>query len=343
MIRKKNNKTLTLQQRNRIQSIQTKKAEKRALQKEALFQELSNHSLSEEREGLVIAHFGLNVEVEDHEGGRFRCAVRKSSTEEPVCGDRVIWQASGNDQQGVIVDILKRSSVLQRPVSYQRVQTIAANVNRICIITDASNLNFGFLDRYLAAAESQHIEPMIIINKMDLALDPKNVMILHTPYQKMNYPIIPTSSLLKNGLDLLLQALKGRISVFVGQSGVGKTSLAAHWIQSPSLKIGHINQETGKGRHTTTVASLYHLPTGGSLIDSPGIREFGLYGVKAERVGHYFRDILPFLGQCHFSNCKHTNEPRCAVQHAVNTHQIHPTRLLSLKRIQESILQEKPF
>ena len=342
MKRKKRGGPLTLQQRERIATIQKKRSQRLAAQRDLDSPEPVDTILGEEEEGVVIAHFGLNVEVENSGGKRFRCAVRKSLTEEPVCGDRVIWMQAG-DGQGVVNAIQQRSSVLQRPLSYQRLQVIAANVDRIFVVIVATDPNFGLLDRYLVAAGVAGIEAVIIINKVDLAEDLETLKQLFIHYERMGYKLLLTSTISQIGLIDLMRELDGRISVLVGQSGTGKSSLAAQWVSESSLKVGSISPGHGKGRHTTTVASLYHLPNGGSLIDSPGIREFGLHAVSVEDVCRYFIDIAPYIGQCRFSNCQHADEPLCAVRHAVQSGHIHPARLKSLQQIQISLLQEKSF
>ncbi|MEO5341689.1 MAG: ribosome small subunit-dependent GTPase A [Magnetococcus sp. MYC-9] len=342
MIRKKRGRSLSLQQQGRIAATEQKRADSQAMHGDALLRCLGRDAFSVEEEGLVIAHFGLNVEVEDCNGARFRCAVRKSATGEPVCGDRVLWMRAVNDQ-GIINRIQPRSSLLQRPLSAQRLQIIAANVERIFVVFAATDANIGLLDRYLVAAGAAGIEAVIVVNKMDLVVDRVEVMASFAHYARMGYRLLFTSTLEQTGLEALAQELAGHISVFVGESGTGKSSLIAQWVSADSLKIGRVNQESGKGRHTTTVTSLYHLEGGGSLIDSPGIREFGLHAVEANQVGYYFPDIVPWMGQCRFSDCAHGGEPECAVQRALQTGQVHPARLESLRQIQRSLLQEKLF
>lgn len=342
MIRKKRGRALTRRQKGRIAASQEVREKKLAQHDAQPLPEVLDVPLGEQEEGLVIAHYGLNIEVEDHQGARLRCVVRKSVSEEPVCGDRVIWQRAGQCQ-GVISGILARSSLIQRPLSYQRLQTIAANVERIFVVTTANMPNFGLLDRYLVAAEVAGIDAAIIVNKIDLVeeLPPLQARFAH--YERMAYPLFFTSIQSLVGISELMRALTGSLSVLVGQSGTGKTSLACQWISSPTLKVGRVNSESGKGRHTTTVASLYHLPAGGSLIDSPGIREFGLHSVTAATVGGFFRDIASHYGQCRFSDCQHEDEPSCAVQKAVQSGIIHAARLTSLQNIQASLEVEKLF
>ncbi|MEO5350556.1 MAG: ribosome small subunit-dependent GTPase A [Magnetococcus sp. YQC-3] len=342
MIRKKRGGSLTLQQRGRIATTEQKRSGTLAVHGDALLKCLGREAFAAEEEGLVIAHYGLNVEVEDAAGDRFRCAVRKSTTGEPVCGDRVVWMRAPNNQ-GIINRIHPRLSLLQRPLSAQRLQVIAANVQRFFIVFVATDPNIGLLDRYLVAAGVANIEAVIVVNKMDLVADRLALQEAFAHYERMGYRLLFTSTLDGSGLEGLADALAGRISVFVGESGTGKSSLISQWVSAESLKIGRVNRESGKGRHTTTVTSLYHLPNGGSLIDSPGIREFGLHGVEASQVGRYFPDIAPWMGQCRFSDCQHGGEPECAVQGAVQTGQVHPGRVESLRQIQQTLRQEKLF
>ncbi|MEO5363984.1 MAG: ribosome small subunit-dependent GTPase A [Magnetococcus sp. DMHC-8] len=342
MIRKKRGGPLSLQQRTQIATTERKRAATQAVHGDALLKCLGREAFGAEEEGLVIAHFGLNVEVEDCTGARFRCAVRKSATGEPVCGDRVFWMRAINNQ-GIINRIQPRSSVLQRPLSAQRLQIIAANVDRIFVVFVATDPHIGLLDRYLVAAGVADIEAVIVVNKMDLVADRSVVQAAFAHYERMGYRVLFTSTIEQTGLAAMAEALAGRISVLVGESGTGKSSLIAQWISADSLKVGQVNLESGKGRHTTTVTSLYHLPGGGSLIDSPGIREFGLHAVVAGEVARYFPDIAPWTANCRFADCQHDREPACAVRHAVQTGQVHPLRLASLQQIQRAILQEKLF
>ncbi|MBF0184497.1 MAG: ribosome small subunit-dependent GTPase A [Magnetococcales bacterium] len=343
MIRKKMGEGhLTQRQKGQIAHTERKRSESMATHGDALLHCLGRESFGPEEEGLVIAHFGLNIEVEDGQGERFRCAVRKSSTGEPVCGDRVLWMRADNGQ-GVINRILPRQSLLQRPLTGQRLQVIAANVQRIWVVFAATEPNMGLLDRYLVAAGVAGIEAVILVNKMDLVDDVAVIEARFAPYRQMGYQVMLLSTVDKRGLPELAQAMQGLISVLVGESGTGKSSLLAEWVSAESLKIGAVSQWSGKGRHTTTVTSWYHLPGGGALIDSPGIREFGLCGVTAAEVGRYFPDLLPWMGRCRFNDCRHAAEPGCAVQEAIARGEVSAERLQSLQRIQESLLQERIY
>ncbi|MEG3638494.1 ribosome small subunit-dependent GTPase A [Magnetococcus sp. PR-3] len=337
------NKRLSDQQKRRIEAIRERRmARKQAKNAEAAAQH-EEQGLGEPREGLVVAHYGLNVAVASRDLPEYRCAVRETLPENPVCGDRVMWRA-GQNEQGVIEAIQPRHNVLRRPGPYNRLQTLAANLDRLLVTTSAIQFNPFLVDRYLVAASAANIEPIIILNKMDLigedeALD--DLAELLAPYQEMAYEIVPVSATSGQGMGELDDILSSGLSAFVGQSGVGKSSLAAHWIEDESLRIGEVNAHTGKGRHTTTVAHLYMLESGmGGIIDSPGVRAFGLHGLQADEVILHFRDLAPLAQQCHFNDCKHEQEPGCAVLEAVENEIADAIRLESYHRILDGMLEE---
>jgi ribosome biogenesis GTPase len=344
VIRKKGGERhLSQRQRGQIAYTERKRSEESmALHGDELLRCLGREAFGPEEEGLVIAHYGLNIEVEDGQGGRCRCAVRKSATGEPVCGDRVFWMRAEGGLQGVINRILPRRSVLQRPLTGQRLQVIAANVDRIWVVFAATEPNMGLLDRYLVAAGVAGIPALIVVNKMDL-VDEGEAQARFDHYGGMGYGLQYVSTVDKRGMAALLAAMRGLTSVLVGESGTGKSSLLAEWVTAERVKIGEVSQWSGKGRHTTTVTSWYHLPGGGAVIDSPGIREFGLHGIEAAQVGRYFPDVAPWLDQCRFNDCHHSGEPGCAVQAAIARGEVRAERLQSLQRIQESLLQERLY
>lgn len=339
MPRKSVRKHLTQRQRRQLESIHQQRLTRQEERRHEAAESLMTGPLGEMEEGLVIAHYGLNVEVEAADGSRWRCAVRETTPEEPVCGDRVLWQRAG-EEQGVISGITPRHGVLRRPAAFGRLQTVAANVNLLVITMEAILPNTGLLDRYLVAAGAAGIEPLVLLNKADQVApgeERQDLKLVMAPYRKMKYPILLVSARSGEGLAELEAALRGHTSVFVGQSGVGKSSLIARWVPRETIRVGAVNRVTGRGRHTTTVARLYHLPGGGHLIDSPGVRAFGLHGVTADQVPHHFRDIAPYLTRCRFSDCSHTNEPGCAVLTAIHKGKIAVERLESLHRILDSL------
>jgi len=195
----------------------------------------------------------------------------------------------------------------------------------------------------LVACEDAGIEPFILMNKADLIADDEREYIqqrLHV-YQHIGYPVLYVSAETGEGIDELRAAFQGRISVLVGQSGVGKSSLIDKALPEVSLVIGAISENSGLGQHTTTVARWYALENGGVLIDSPGIREFGLWHLPVDRITFGFRDFHPFLGTCKFRDCKHLDDPGCALRAAVEAGEIDEGRFANYHRIISSLAAYK--
>lgn len=329
---------LTRQQSWRIEKIQEERA-KRAEKREARAEQcLATGELGPEQQGLITAHFGTQVEVESPSGERFRCHLR-ANLEGLVTGDQVIW--CEGEPTGVIVAQLERNSVLSRPDPNGRLKPVAANIDQIVVVIAPLPEPHAFLiDRYLVAAEAVNIEPVILLNKTDLLDDEPGLRqkldALLAIYPGLGYRILHTSSL-RGGLEELHAALRERTSVFVGQSGVGKSSLVNALLPAAELRVGSLSESSSKGTHTTTTAQLFHLPSGGSLIDSPGIREFGLWHMSREQVEQGFREFRPLLGACKFRDCQHTQEPGCAILAALATGQISQRRMDSYRHIIASL------
>lgn len=282
-----------------------------------------------EREGLLIAHFGATAEVEDANGHVFRCHLRKNS-EPVITGDHVLWQME-NDQSGIVVAHKPRRSLLSRPEGPKKSKLIAANIDAMIIVSAPPPILSEYLiDRYLVAAENLQITPVILLNKMDL-LDEKNYQAIAerlSCYEKMNYRVIFSSARTIGGLDKLNEFLRNKTCVLVGTSGVGKSSIIAKLAPEHAVVVGDTSA-AGLGKHTTTSTRLYHLSHGGNLIDSPGIREFSLWNMPKNDILKGFRDFLPFLNECKFRDCHHQKEPGCALQKAVAENKISPARFAS--------------
>lgn len=330
---------LTRKQAWRIEKIQGERASRAAKRDAIADQALAAGKLGAEREGLIVAHFGTQVAVELAPGESRRCHLR-ANLEGLVTGDRVIW--CEGEPTGVVVAQLERESVLSRPDSQGKLKPVAANIDQIIIVLaplPAPHANL--IDRYLVAAETVGIEPVILLNKTDLlANNPtrhQEIEAMLAIYPSLGYRLLHASCETGDGLAALFTALEDRTSVFVGQSGVGKSSLVNVLLPEIDLRVGALSENTQKGVHTTTTARLFHLPTGGTLIDSPGIREFGLWHMTRQQIEAGFREFLPLLGSCKFRNCVHEQEPGCALLDAAEAGEISPGRLASYRHMVASL------
>ncbi len=304
----------------------------------------SQHATTESRHklpcnsGRIIAHFGKQIVIEDEQAKQHHCSARRNLPP-LVCGDYISWYYP--DPKSCIIHELKtRSSLLARPDNRGKQKIIAANIDQILIVSSPlPELNEGLLDRYLVAAALTGINPVIVLNKTDL-LEQKqlaNYQKRLAVYQQLDYQIIYTSAHEDVAFNHLNQCLHGRTSILVGQSGVGKSSLLNRLLPDVNARIGDVSSATGKGRHTTTTARLYHLPDSASLIDSPGIREFGLWNVNPEQLAQGFPEFIMRENQCRFRNCRHRNEPGCAILEAVEKEEISRERYASYLRILASL------
>jgi ribosome biogenesis GTPase len=329
---------LSRQQAWRIEKIQEERTKRAARRDNDAQEALTGGELGPEQEGLVVAHYGTQVAVESTSGQSQRCHLR-ANLEGLVTGDRVVW--CEGDPMGVVVAQRERHSVLSRPDPYGKLKPVAANIDQILlVIAPFPEPHANLIDRYLVAAEVVGIEPVILLNKMDLlAADPTRQTTLNdllAIYPTLGYQVLRTS-IMDSGLEELHSALHARTSVFVGQSGVGKSSLVNVLLPEADIRVGALSENTQKGTHTTTTAQLWHLTCGGTLIDSPGIREFGLWHMSKEQVELGFREFRPLLGMCKFRDCHHEHEPGCAILDAVESGVISASRLDSYRRIVASL------
>ena len=334
---------LSRRQAWRINKIQEERAS-RAAKKQAHIEHYEDEGhLGAEQHGLVTAHYGTQVEVESDTANsaphteRRRCHLR-ANLGSLVTGDRVIWR-DGNPM-GVVVAVEERFSALSRPDPHGDMKTIAANIDHIMVVIAPRPKPHSFLvDRYLVAAEAIGIKPAIIINKTDLIDDDNREIItdLINLYRTLEYAVIEASTIQGHGLDQLCDFLKDQTTVFVGQSGVGKSSLINKLLPGEDLRVGALSESTQKGTHTTTTAQLFHFPQGGRLIDSPGIREFGLWHMDETEILAGFVELQPFMGHCKFRNCQHRQEPGCAILAAYERGDIHERRMLSYLSLRDNI------
>ncbi len=282
--------------------------------------------------GRVLRVHGLASVVETADGRQFRCAVRRLlrtlATDERnivTTGDRV-WFRPALNNEGLIERVEPRHGLLTR-ASRGREHVLVANVDQVVIVISLvePDLKPHLIDRYLASAEQGAIAPIICLNKADL-VDPTPYQPLIGFYSQLDIPVLLTSARTGLGIERLHNRLRGRETVFSGQSGVGKSSLLNAVQPGLGLHVREVSETTQKGRHTTTTAQLLRLEFGGWVVDTPGLRQFELWDIIPEEVEGFFPDFRPFVPLCGYPDCSHTHEDRCAVKDAVRR------RLLSARR-----------
>lgn len=273
-------------------------------------------------DGLVIKRFSRHAQVENDTGDRINCSIRPSLGT-LVAGDRVVWQSEGH-AQGVVVSRYPRISVLGRPDKHNQLRPVAANITQVMIVVAPKpEISWPLLDSYLVMAEYLKLKVCIVLNKTDLASE-KLREELRNYYTTLDYPILFTGRDQLEGYKQLQTTLDNETSVFVGQSGVGKSSLIAQVLpeESSTIHVGEISIKSELGCHTTSNSCFYHIPSGGALIDSPGVREFGLWHMAAPEIAKGFREFRPYLSKCKFRDCNHRDAPGCALLEAVKNNSI---------------------
>ena len=326
-------------------------------------------------EGLVVQHYGRQLEVQvcslpkqepkqpenlnsDSEafwrpivlGEIWRCHTR-TNLDSLVTGDRVTWQADPNTGLGVITAIHPRTSLLSRPDRYHKLKPVAANVSLIVIVfAPMPEPSAMLIDRYLVACHDADIQPLLVLNKADLlesdSVESEPTLQLLKQYQDLGYDTCISQSEADDDSPYhpkhLLEKFAGQTVVFVGQSGVGKSSLINTIIPDAAQKTNIISENSALGQHTTTSTRLIQFNENSAIIDSPGIREFGLWHLSKDAILSGFPEFDDYYGQCQFRNCTHQNEKNCALQLAAEQGKVDQRRLDSLIRLlNESSESEK--
>ncbi len=329
------NRRLTQRQRARIQRQQDHRRERADGPSAPVPDEVG---LGPEQTGLVIANYGQALIVEDGEGCLRRCAVRQNLGR-LACGDRVVWQPS-SVEKGVVVALVERRSLLTRPDYRGQPRPVAANLDEVAVVlAPEPEPSEYLLDRYLVAIAAIGVRGLLVLNKVDLLDTPARTALLERlePYRRIGYPLLLASNRAARGLDELRAWLGGRVSLLVGQSGVGKSSLVKALLPEREIRIQAISQATGHGAHTTTTSTLYHLPDGGDLIDTPGVRSFELGEIGPGALDRGFPELAPHLGRCRFSDCRHQGEPGCELAAALARGEIVPRRLDSYLKLRAEL------
>lgn len=275
------------------------------------------------KQGRVLRVQGLVSVVHLEDGSTRQCATRRLlktlSTDQRhvVAAGDIVWVRPEGKDEGIIERVEPRTGVLSR-TSRGRQHVLVANVDQFVIVTSAAQprLKPHLVDRYLVTAEKARIEPIICINKVDL-IERADLEPLIGVYSQLGYRVLQVSAVEGWGIKPLREMLKGRASAFMGQSGVGKSSLLNGVEPGLGLRVQEVSDDSQKGKHTTTTAQLFPLSQGGFVVDTPGIRQFQLWDVIAEEVAGFFRELRPYVSHCRYPDCTHTHEEPCAVKDAV--------------------------
>jgi len=290
--------------------------------------------MTEREKGIVVATRGRLFEVCAADGARVLCEVRRkvkhqTEHETPVAvgDDVVITRVSPGG--GAIDEVLPRRTAFVRPAKGRETkkQVLAANLDRLAAVVSiqAPPLRPGLIDRFLIAARLGGLEPLVVINKVDLE-PPPGLDDVVAVYRSLGCGVFLVSGLAGTGLGELCEALRGHRTLFAGHSGLGKTTLLNAFVPGLRLRVGQVSPITRRGRHTTTTIEMCELPTGGFVVDSPGLRVLGLWEITPDDLRGMYHEFEPFAGECRYQPCSHTHEPGCAVKKAVAAEKIHALR-----------------
>lgn len=269
---------------------------------------------------------------------------REISSSNPIAvGDEVILQQEEQQDTAVITAIGERENYMVRASPHQQVQrhVLAANIDQAVLLATLRDpiTSRGFIDRFLVTAAAYHVPAVVLFNKADIYKEKEHKQLadLQHTYGKMDYPVLQISATSEKPSEAVADLLKNKMTLLAGHSGVGKSTLINQLIPEQHLKTSPVSNWSGKGLHTTTFAEMFDLSFGGRLIDTPGVREWGIVDMEKTELSHYFLDMQSLLTECKFNNCLHVDEPGCAVKKAVAEGIIDPLRFDSYLSILASL------
>ena len=271
--------------------------------------------------------------------GKFKL-IKTRLTNPLAVGDEVEFSLEQDDVAWITKIFPRKNYLIRKSVNLSKeAHIIASNVDIACFIYTLKfpETSLGFLDRFLACCEAYNISPLILFNKMDTLNDDEKEIVenIETMYQNIGYDTLQISSYSKLNLDLLIEKIRDKTSVFFGHSGCGKSTLVNAMQPSLDLRTGEISDTHLKGKHTTTFAQMHFWDFGGSVIDTPGVREFAMIDVEKEEIQHYFPEIFQKGRDCKYHNCMHINEPKCAVLQSLESGDIEETRYITYIKLME--------
>lgn len=282
---------------------------------------------------IVIATFSRRMRLRLASGSEVDARI-KGKRIKPVCGDRVIAEPIVNEPEWLITSIADRENELTRPNMRGQVEILAANLDYLIVVAAAEpEADWYIVDRYLCAAELMNIAAAIVFNKIDLDTDAVSTETELANYARIGYDVVQCSAKQGHGTAEIERLLKDRLAIIVGQSGVGKSSIINHLVGDATQRTSAVSDKTGEGRHTTVNSVMIPLPGGGSVIDSPGVRDYAPALESSTIAAKGFREIAAAAQHCKFANCRHLREPGCAVKAGVEDETISARRYESYKRI----------
>lgn len=316
---------LTRKQKWRIDKVQSEKIARAGKAASKVESQLDKDEI--EHSGKVITRYGQRQLVENEQGRVFQ-SVSRQNIGLSVAGDRVLFQKTKHDE-AIVTAIYPRDSELKR-----QGKLIAANIDQLWLVVALEpHYEFELIDRYLIMAENSKLPIGIIVNKIELSSDEKSTTKDFLNYKSLDYDVHFVSVKNQTNLDTFKEKLVNKSHIFLGQSGVGKSSLINSLIPDLELRVSEISNKSKLGKHTTTNTTIYHIPSGGDLIDSPGVREFQLENLTELEIKNGFKEFKALSSECRFRDCRHINEPNCAVKDSLDQGKISNNRYQSYLNI----------